>query len=221
MNPMLQGSHCTALCGSCVWAGREASAGRHICEESGGRCGVGRAFCMTEHPTHLQPLQPLAPSVVHPNEDMHQGETALGPAGLAFWHWDQVPPTSHWHRLTMVTARWSDLLTPRQGAQTSNQGTTISSCCCSLPLLPEGLRCQQSCITSGERSTKGSCSPLLSFSYWVTMHKPTLCLGECLSSRRRSLLRAGRSPTKHTRKILSVCSAFLGLLQPLPGVMEE
>lgn len=39
--------------------------------EAGG-CGAGSTFGVTEHLTHLLPLQPLAPSGVHPNQDMHR-----------------------------------------------------------------------------------------------------------------------------------------------------
>lgn len=48
-----------------------------------GGCGAGSTFGMTEQLSHLPPLQPLAPSGVHPNEDMHWAGMALGPAGLA------------------------------------------------------------------------------------------------------------------------------------------
>lgn len=134
--------------------------------------------------------------------------------GLASWHGDQVPPTPPWHRLTM-------LIQLNQPPHALVRGTNEQPGYHHQLFLPEGVRCQQNCAIFGERSPKGSCSPLQSFSCSVTAHKPTLFLGECLSSHRYSLLRVGRSPIKHTRKILLVCPAFLGLLQLVSDVMEE
>lgn len=171
-----------ALWGSCAWAGREASAGWHICEQS----GAGRRVWGWQHIWHDWAAEP----------------PPTPPAFGTIW----CPP-KRGHALGW-NGSWSCRIGFLTGERRPGDQET------------EELRCQQSCGTSGERSPKGSCSPVLSSSYWEMKHEPTF-LGEGLSSRRCGLLRVGRSPIKHTRKILLVCPAFLGLLQPLSGVMEE
>lgn len=90
------------------------------------------------HQTHLQPHQALAGSDVHPNKDMHQEEMALCPTGLAFWRWDQAPPSSHWQGLTTVITSCTNLLMPRQRAQMSYEqpGYHHPSHCCQQDLDP-------------------------------------------------------------------------------------
>lgn len=92
-------------------------------------CGLGSTFLMLSIWPTFDPSSLWHHLVSPQTRTMHQGEVALGPAGLAFWHRDQVPPTSPWHRLTMVTTSWIDLLTPRWGAQraVSNQGATSAA----------------------------------------------------------------------------------------------
>lgn len=205
VNSMLQGSLCTGLCGSCVWAGREASAGWHICEGSGG----GRREWGWQHIWHDWASDPPSTppafgTICCPPKPGHApGWNVLGPAGLASCHLSLA-------QVNHGDSSWTHLLTPQQGHKRAARVPPSATISCSLPLLPEGLRCQQSCGISGERSPRGSCSPVLSFSYSVTVHKPTLFSGECLSSRRHSLLRVGRSPIKHTRKILFSMSCVSG-----------